>query len=93
MVENAVKEWLSEFSTLEKDDWATFAITTSQNKILIDSIYAVLDDVHKYSKVNLITRKYVIGTNIIYFFLFIDNNLIRYNLDTLDIPTLFFIKL
>lgn len=54
MVENAVKEWLSEFATLEKDDWATFAITTSQNKTLIESIYAVLDDIHKYSKVNLI---------------------------------------
>ncbi|KAL4091814.1 hypothetical protein QTP88_026440 [Uroleucon formosanum] len=50
MVENAVKEWLSEFATLEKDDWATFAITTSQNKTLIESIYAVLDDIHKYSK-------------------------------------------
>lgn len=57
MVENAVKEWLTEFSTLEKDDWATFAITTSQNKTLIESIYAVFDDTHKYAKVNLITRE------------------------------------
>jgi hypothetical protein len=54
MVENVVKEWLSEFATLEKDDWASFAITTSQNKILIESIYAVFDDTHKYIKVNKI---------------------------------------
>lgn len=60
MVENTVKEWLSEFATLEKDDWATFAITTSQNKNLIESIFAVFDDIQKYSKVNLIMRKYVI---------------------------------
>jgi len=54
MLENVVKEWLSEFATLEKDDWPTFAITTSQNKTLIESIYAVFDDIHKYAKVNLI---------------------------------------
>jgi len=76
MVENAVKEWLSEFATLEKDDWATFAITTSQNKTLIESIYAVLDDIHKYSKVNLIIMKYVICVIITHFFLFIEDNLI-----------------
>lgn len=51
MVENAVKEWLSEFASLEKDDWSTFAITTTQNKTLIESIYTVFDDIHKYSKV------------------------------------------
>lgn len=54
MVENVVKEWLSEFGTLEKDDWQTFAMNTSQNKILIESIYTVLEDIHKYAKVNLI---------------------------------------
>lgn len=54
MVENTIKDWLSEFTTLEKDDWTTFAITTSQNKTLIESIYAVLDDIHKYAKVNFI---------------------------------------
>lgn len=54
MVEDVVKEWLSEFATLEKEDWPTFAITTSQNKTLIESIYAVFDDIHKYAKVNLI---------------------------------------
>jgi len=53
MVENTIKEWLLEFASLEKDDWTTFAITTSQNKTLIESIYAVLDDIHKYTKVNL----------------------------------------
>lgn len=57
MVEDAIKEWLSEFATLEKDDWATFAVTTSQNKTLIESIYAVFDDIHKYVKVNLIISK------------------------------------
>lgn len=51
MVENTIKEWLSEFASLEKDDWTTFAITTSQNKALIESIYAVFDDIHKYAKV------------------------------------------
>lgn len=56
MVDNVVKEWLSEFATLEKDDWTTFAITTSQNKTLIESIYAVLDDTHKYTKVNIINQ-------------------------------------
>jgi len=54
MVEDVIKEWLLEFATLEKDDWSTFAITTSQNKTLIESIYAVFDDIHKYAKVNLI---------------------------------------
>lgn len=54
MVEDAVKEWLSEFATLEKDDWPTFAVSTSQNKTLIESIYAVFDDIHKYAKVNCI---------------------------------------
>jgi len=75
MVENAVKDWLSEFATLEKDDWATFAITTSQNKTLIESIYAVLDDIHKYSKVNFCYEVicYVIITE---FFLFKDDNLL-----------------
>jgi len=58
MVENVVKEWLSEFANLEKDDWPTFAITTSQNKTLIESIYAVFDDIHKYAKVNLIIVSY-----------------------------------
>lgn len=59
MVENTVKEWLSEFASLEKDDWATFSIATLQNKTLIESIYAVLDDTHKYTKVNLLRSKYV----------------------------------
>lgn len=57
MVENAIKEWLSEFATLEKEDWPTFAITTSQNKILIESIYTVLDDIHKYAKVHVIITR------------------------------------
>lgn len=54
MVEKFVKEWLLEFASLEKDDWATFAITTLQNKTLIESIYAVFDDTHKYTKVNFL---------------------------------------
>lgn len=57
MVEKFVKEWLSEFASLEKDDWATFAITTLQNKTLIESIYAVFDDTHKYTEVNLLISK------------------------------------
>ncbi|XP_050532536.1 protein FAM126B isoform X2 [Daktulosphaira vitifoliae] len=50
MVEIEIKDWLSEIATLEKDDWATFAVSTTQNKILIESIYAVLDEIKKYSK-------------------------------------------
>ncbi|XP_050429231.1 protein FAM126B isoform X2 [Adelges cooleyi] len=50
MVETLIKDWLSEIATLENDDWATFAITTSQNKTLIESLYAVFDDIKKYSK-------------------------------------------
>lgn len=61
MVENTVKEWLSEFASLEKEDWATFAFTTTQNKTLIESIYAVFDDIHKYTKVNFLLQK-VLGT-------------------------------
>lgn len=59
MTENVVKEWLSEFASLEKDDWGTFAMNTSQNKTLIESIYTLLEDVHKHNKVNLMINLYL----------------------------------